>query len=103
MELVVGKGVNEKLVDPELLPVEDKETLVDEESVTKYEEETVGLEKNEGELKKLLLALKEELLVKQCVVEPVWVEEGLTDSVLQCVPDTLLQPDKVELAHWLTL
>ncbi len=41
--------------------------------------------------------------VKHSVGEPVWVEEGHTDTVPLCVTDTLLQPDTVALEHWLAL
>ena len=41
--------------------------------------------------------------VKHSVGEPVWVEEGHTDTVPLCVTDTLLHPDTVALEHWLTL
>ena len=56
-----------------------------------------------GLIEVLIVTLGEGELVKHSVGEPVWVEEGLTDTVLQCVPDTLLHPDTVALEHWLTL
>ncbi len=41
--------------------------------------------------------------VKHSVGEPVWVEEGHTDSELLGVTDTLLHSDTVSLELWLKL
>jgi hypothetical protein len=51
----------------------------------------------------LIVTLGEGELVKQSVGEPVWVKEGLNDTVPLCVTDKLLQPDTVALEHWLAL
>ena len=50
-----------------------------------------------------MLTLEEIVLVKQSVGEPDWVEEVLTVTEPQNVPETVLHPDTETLADWLTL
>jgi hypothetical protein len=95
--------VDDKLEDPELQCVPVTDELEEEEREGEMVGDVVRVTDTVGLIEVLIVTLGEGELVKQSVGEPVWVEEGHTDTVLQCVPDTLLHPDKVELAHWLTL
>jgi hypothetical protein len=79
------------------------EELCDGEREEERVAEVVKLTDTVGVCETLVLALGEGVPVKQSVGELVWVEEELTDTELQYVPDTLLHPDTVALAHWLTL
>ena len=95
--------VNENPEDLELQGVLVTDMLDVDERDCESDGDVVKVSDTVGLLEVQKVTLGEGELVKHSVGEPVWVEEGLTDTVLQCVPDTLLHPDKVELAHWLTL
>jgi hypothetical protein len=91
------------LKDPELQCVLITEMLEKKEREGEMVGDNVNVTDTVGVIEVLIVTLGEGELVKHSVGEPVWVVLGLTDTVPLCVTDKLLHPDKVELAHWLTL
>jgi hypothetical protein len=93
----------DELKDPELQCVLVTVMLCEKELTSEDVGNGVKVTDTVGLIDTLVVTVGEGELVKQSVGEPVWVEDVLTVTVPQSVPDTLLHSDTVALEHWLKL